>query len=599
MPQHTNIQVFEESIDLTFPSAHVKMLVVQPYLQFHQPLQEPYKLLNECGSRMLSGIDNVFALSNTFQPNVILFPEFSLPGVEAVERVQTALLSTVTRPLVVIAGVHGLTRDEYARLCSLTGVPVRVDPANSSDVVGKSEWVNTSVTFVKNNHGQLTLWLQPKLSPSWPESNTPHQSMFRGTAVRIFRARFDNDVPCHFFSLLCYDWIGRESGSPVPDAMLTQFNSICRQANSPQSVQWAFVLQHNQKPNDHTFLGAAKAFLTLATEYPFVQRQHAAVVMACTAASLVPARTGPHGFSSLIFNPVAPFDVGSCMPTFSTKPKRLRATDALGTCKDVLFREMGECIHLLEVRIPLFVVPDSTDRTAPLERAEVFPLNPPVDDPRIPGAAVPATVKWANDELDTIPDLVAPYFGGSELEGLVRTAQRDLVSSYRHLPSQRLALKIHSATAARATDPRRNHDPAVDADEWDTQERCGLRHVIQTLTLIGGVAVIDPAASKLHARHTPNGVEIAAICGSTHSTCMRAFHTLAQSTHSPILLVSRDDNNATFLPKELESFADPRPDAGFRLTDSNTLLTMARSSTEGQYRVFITELLDVRDKRII
>jgi len=260
---------------------------------------------------------------------------------------------------------------------------------------------------------------------------------------------------------------------------------------------------------------------------------------------------------------------------------------------------MGECIHLLEVRIPLFVVPDSTDRTAPLERAEVFPLNPPVDDPRIPGAAVSAAVKWANDELDNIPDLIAPYFGGSALETPIRTSHRAIVASYRRLPSQRLALKIHSATAARANDPTRIADPAIDADEWDVAERHGLRHVMQALTLIGSVAVIDATASELHARHTANGVEIAAVCGSTHSICMRAFSILARSTYSPILFVSRDDNNAAVMPRELESFADPRPNAGVTFTDSSALLSKARNSTKDQYEAFIMELLDVRDKRII
>ena len=599
MTPPTTIQVFEESIDLTLPSTCVKMLIAQPYLEFEQPLQEPFKLISACRSRMLSGIANVFAVSNAFQPHVILFPEFTLPGVEAVELLKTTLTSAANaHPLVVIGGVHGLTRDEYAALCSLSGIDVHVDPTNAVAEVGQTEWVNTSITFIRDNGGHLSLWLQPKLSPSWPETNTPHQSMFRGTAVRIFRARFDNGVPCRFFSLLCFDWIGQECGAPVPETVLEQFNEVCQGTGSPQSVHFAFVLQHNRSPNHLTFLTAANRFLTQASDYPFVQRDNAAIIMACTAGGLAPGQNSFYGYSSLIFSPRAPFETRLCQPSFSTT-LRQKVSDALGNCKDVVFREMGECIHGIAVRIPTYVVPNSTDRTAPLELAEVFPFNPPIDDPRIPGASVSAVIKWTNDELDVIPDLATSYFQGQELDTPVRNAHQAVISSYRRLPSQDLAQKVHCATAARVLELARDCDPASDADDWNTRERTGLRHVMHSLTLIGSVASIDAASSPLHARHTANGVEIATICGTSHALCMRALTAIAQRTYSPILFVSRDDNNMEQLPRELESFVDPRQGAGVKFTDSHTLLARARTATTEQYREFITELFNVADRRII
>ena len=150
MPQNANIQVFEETIDVTLPSTSVKMLIAQPYLEFRQPLQEPFALLNQCSSRLLSGIDNVFAVSRTFEPHVILFPEFSLPGIDAVDRVKTALLSNgSSHPLIVVGGVHGLSQDEYTRVCSLPDVEVHVCQGNGAAAVAQTQWVNTSVTFVK------------------------------------------------------------------------------------------------------------------------------------------------------------------------------------------------------------------------------------------------------------------------------------------------------------------------------------------------------------------------------------------------------------------------------------------------------------------
>lgn len=594
-----SIHVVEEALNLTLPFSRVKMLAVQPFLELRQPVQEPFTLAEACAERMLSGIDNVFTIAHDFQPHVILFPEFSLPGVAAVERVKNAIISTTSHPLVVIAGVHGLSRDEYAQLCALPKTDVHVDPANAPSEVKQSDWVNTSVTFIRDNSGHLSLWLQPKLSPSWPESQTAHQSMFHGNAVRIFTARFDNNLPCRFFSLLCYDWIGRESGLPVPQSVLTQFDSACRAADCSKTVQWVFVLQHNPKPNDHTFLEAAKTFLIQGADHPFVARQDTAVIMTCTAKSLIPARGEPRGFSSLIFNPAAPFDIRTCLPTFSTQSRRFRGSDSLGTCKDVIFRESGECIHAIEVRIPASVVQDSTDRTPALERAEVFPLNGNNRDPRIPRAPVPAVVKWANDELDVLPNLAGLYFGGSELREQVIAAAARMVESYRWLASPPLALRVHSATAVQRTGGNPNTDPAVHADEWDETERQGLHHVMQTLTLIGSVASVDCSDSQLHARAVDNGVEIAVIRGGTHDACKKAFNSLAQRTHSPILLVSRDDNNVAHLPREVESFADPRAGSGVKVTDSQTLLTKARESTQEQYSRFIAELLDVADRPIV
>jgi hypothetical protein len=424
--------------------------------------------------------------------------------------------------------------------------------------------------------------------------------MFQGSIVRVFRARFDNGVPCRFLSLLCFDWIGRENGSAVPNTLLGLLDAAYRSAGSQQALQWVFVLQHNQQPNHYTFLNSTNEFLTHTATHPFVVRNDTAVVMVCTASSKIPARTGQYGYSSLIFSPRAPFEIKTCLPTFATQSSRLRGNNSLGTCKDVVFREMGECIHTAQVRVPNFIVADATDRTPALVEAEAYPLSGTAVDPRIPGRAVPAVVKWANDELDSTPDLCAVYFVGTAIEASLRTSQSRTVSGYRSLRSQDLAMRIDEACASRATKSHGNADPAADVDTvWDDNERRGLRHVVQTLTLIDGVATLDFVGSQLHARYDSTAVEIAAIYGSTHSLCLSSFKRLTDRTHSPIVLVTRDDNNAPHLPREAESFADPRQGGGLRVTDSQTLLIAARSKTVPEYTQFITELLNVQDRRII
>jgi hypothetical protein len=277
----------------------------------------------------------------------------------------------------------------------------------------------------------------------------------------------------------------------------------------------------------------------------------------------------------------------------------MRSSDALGTCKDTIFREMGECIHAAEVRVPNFVTFDASDRTPPLQQTAVYPLIPPSAEPRVPGGSVSAVVKWTNDELDAIPDFCNPYFNGSTLADPIRAAQHHSVTSYRQVPSQQLAIRIHGASANRVNRNQQSVDPAADADNWDQEERHGLRHVMQTLSLIGSVTTLDSTNSQLHARHESTGVEIAAVRGNTHADCMRAFKSLAERTHSPIVFVSRDEDNTSHLPREIASFVDPRQGAGVRLTDSQNLLDTARNSDVQQYTQFVTALMNVGDRRYV
>jgi hypothetical protein len=590
----------EHILDVTLPSTSVTMLIAQPFVEFHLPRQEPFPLSQACRDRMMGGIDKVFQLARTVRPHFIVFPEFSVPGLTGVQRIRQHISSpNVLQPLIVIAGISGLSQQEYTSLCEIQGVAAP-EAAIAPAAIPTTHWVDTSVTFVKNSSGQTAAWVQPKVSPAWPEANSHHLHMFQGSVIRVFRAKFDNDVPCRFLSVLCFDWIGRENGADVPEMLLNQLNTTYRAAGAQTSVQWVFVLQYNEQPNHPTFLNSTTAFLTNTTGHPFVQRHDTAVVMACTASSRLPARGGAaFGYSSLIFSPRAPFETKACPPTFATQPSRLRNTTTLGTCKDALFREMGECIHGADIRIPNFVVPNPTDRTTAIVQASVYSWSGATTDPRIPDCGVPAVVKWANDELDNLPD-ISTYFANTALEGHFTISQSQTVGAYRVLPSQELAIRIDESCASRASKPQSGQDPAADVDTiWDTDERAGLRHIVQTLTLIGIAVDLDKIGAQLHARHQANGVEIMAISGSTHGECVKAFQHAAARTHAPIVLITRDEHNTRLLPREVESFADPRQGAGVRFMDSQTLFDAGRTTALPEYSQFVTELLSVKDRPII
>ncbi len=594
------ISVSEETLSVTLPAQSARVLCAQPFIEFRAPLQEPFPLSPECQSRLLDGIDRVIDAANEQSAEFIVFPEFSIPGIEGVERLLIAFQSeSISNATILVGGVTSLTVDEFASLLAGGRVEVLVAEENKVEHVREGQWINTSVTIVKDDCGQLKMWVQPKVSPSWPESATAHQQMFKGRRLHVFRATFENGLPCHFFSALCYDWIGREVGTTAPTAVLKHLNEVCCERGAQLSLNWVFVLQHNSKPNDDTFLSAAREFLT-DPDYPLVSRDDAAILMACTASSRVPVRDGNYGCSSVIFNPRAPFDMGACPSTFTTSGSRIRKSSALRICKDAVFREMGECMHAFDIRNPRSVRVDSTDRTLPIENASVYPFtrNGPLSEARLPGMPVPAVVKWVHDELDNLGDLAHDCLAGCVLHDSIEISQASVVSDHRLLPSQAVSERVNYSKAS-SSKTAEILDPASQADVWDKEERDGLEHVVHSLAIVRSVTTIDVGSAVIHGRHLDAGVEIAAIRGTHHSDCIEAFEKWAAKTHSPLLLISRDHHNTVPLQREIESFADPSRSAGVKFTDAQTLLGKARSCTEAELRSFTSELFDATDRRII
>lgn len=592
------LEIIEETLAVTLPTESLCVLCAQPFINLREPIQEPFPISDECLLRLNHGIDRILNAAHEIRPQFIVFPEFSIPGVSGVARLARAFDSDyIANSTILVGGVTSLSVEEFVSLSKLDNVDVNVAGANAPVNISEGAWVNTSVTIAKTDTGTLHMWLQPKISPSWPESTGTHQHMFKGRALHLFRATFDDGLPCRFFSALCYDWIGRENGTTAPTALLEQFNQLCTSRGAQQSINWVFVLQHNPRPNDDTFLSAAREFL-IDTSFSFVHRDDAAIVMACTASSLKPAREGAYGCSSVVFGPRAPFDMRACPSTFTTLGTRIRNSTALRTCKDAVFREMGECFHAFEIRNPRSVRPDTTDRTLPIENARVFSFANSTSEPRLPGSAVSAVVKWMNDELDRLSDISTDCLAGCLLCSPVAGSQTAFVAQHRSLSSQSIAERVHysKASSVKVTDPS---DPGSHADEWGQMEREGLEHVIHSLAIIGTAELVDIGPACIHGRHKKCGIEIAAIRGDNHSDCVEAIDTLSSRTHSPLLLISRDRHNTVPLERELECFADPNYATGVKITDSQTLLFKARHCTHAEFQAFTSELFDVSDRRII
>jgi hypothetical protein len=208
--------VHEQSIAVTLPADSTRLMLVQPFLRLHEPLQEPFPLTEACAAHLTVAIDSVFQKVTAHRPQVVLFPEFAIPGVQGVQQIAAHLASVgVPSPTIVIGGVSGLAPAAFNDLCGLPEVAL-VDLVNAPGRVNGAEWVNTSVTFVKDDGGTVRLWLQPKLSPSWPETQCHHQAMFKGDMVRIFRAASPTGYRCGSCLFCVLTGLARRTESKSP-----------------------------------------------------------------------------------------------------------------------------------------------------------------------------------------------------------------------------------------------------------------------------------------------------------------------------------------------------------------------------------------------
>src|ERR1017187_8736018 len=106
-----SLDVAEKQINVALPSGSVTMLFVQPYLEFAAPLQEPFPFVAGCSAHLIQSIDKAFDIARTFDPHFILFPEFALPGADAVRKIVEHMeTAAVPASRIVIAGVQGLSK---------------------------------------------------------------------------------------------------------------------------------------------------------------------------------------------------------------------------------------------------------------------------------------------------------------------------------------------------------------------------------------------------------------------------------------------------------------------------------------------------------
>ncbi len=544
---HTvEVNLFERGMQ--FPYAGVGMVVAQPFLEF--TAQEPFTSVPTSKQRHMDAVEATLEVSMAAthgapKTHFTILPECSIPGLEGIalvnNRIATAQWPTGT---VVIGGVDGLVRDQFTALAQEPAT--HLDTINNSlDRIAGHEWVNCCVTWIKFPDGTVERWLQPKIAPAWIEREVQYMSMFQGRSVYVFKGLFDNNVsPYQFCSLLCFDWVADIGGRRVWRWVVDNLSQRALAAQAETSLSWVFVVQCNEQPSHPSFLTQIQGFFDQNIGQN-VRRDRACLVMANSAGSVKPGRVQRFGGTSVVHSSSAQFTKSKCSPTYGNGGQKQRGSGQLEQLRDAVFREGGACIHSFFQTNPASLIQGAAGKTHALSRAYVYPLGAQ-DDRRTPSAIVPACIKWINDDLDETKGLAArnPHQALTANAAVVHTAT---VGALRAISPQATenAIQLACPTIGEKT-----------ADDWGASESRALEHVVQTLTIFG-IANVLGAIHGYPAHATmvlgEKAMDIVAIRADSHEACAKHLRDNPPQSRSPVILVSRDEDNTEW-PQPLQSF---------------------------------------------
>jgi hypothetical protein len=533
------------------------MVIAQPHVpDTSLSPTEPFQFTQQAKAQELAVLTRTLEVACVARHGVpkahfTIFPEYSIPGLDGVALVETALHANGwPNGTIVIGGTDALEKAEYVEL--LQGNATYVDMCrNGAELVPPDQWVNCAITWVKGGDGSLQRWIQPKLHPAWKELNISHEHMFRGGSVYLFEGLLENGSVYRFGTLVCFDWIATVGIQSPRQWILADLHQ--RAAGNKFPLTWLFIIQRNPKPSDDTFMNGAGAFFN-QTEFPNALREHACLVFANTAGRAEPGHTDKFGGCSVVLSPQSLFDEPRCAPTFSTGGPRFRDGSNLlhsYRLKDIFFRERGACIHSFAQINPGSIPPGPAGRTIAVQEAYVFPISG-ILEPRAPALDVPASIKLLNDELDGIPSLARSY-GTAPLAPQIDNVHLLNIAALRGISSQSAERAVRLASA--------ESKEGIREDEWDVTESDALAHCVHTLDIVGigfpppNVGSVPPHASVLIHNST---VDVLAIRGSSHERCIEHSKRFLTNPQRQVLLVSRDADN-TFWQRRFGSFLQPAP----------------------------------------
>lgn len=483
-----------------------------------------------------------------------IFPEYSVPGLDGVNVIETEINSTQwPNNSIIIAGLDNLDKAQYSELCRMENLQV-VDGSAPGDLPSE-KWVNCVVTWAKDNAGRVQKFVQTKIDPAWPERTNSYQHMFHGSGVFLFNCKYDDasSFPCRFLSLICYDFIGKNQRSEF--IWKSSFGKLSTMFSGRTcDLSWIFVIQENSKPNSQQFLSVARDIFEQRQDYANINRDNCALVFINNSQKDELGAFDTHGFSSLIFSKnIAAFRVENAPLSFSSAPEYLRQSDLLkSSCIDVIFRERGACIHSFSVLPPKFVPASSTMKKLPILTANVHSTIEGGTDPRAIGKPVASVVKWINDKSSSIRN-----FGD-------RVPNCDLSVSAKQPFDQTLnAMKLQQG---KVLSKKMKYGfvglPDKESDRWKEPEIDVLKTILDSISIFSMATRVNVDTSESHALVELNGLyyNLVVAKGDTHGDCMKHIDSQFPATaREAIAVISRDEANSQMTEKDRDYTKPTKP----------------------------------------
>lgn len=531
------VEVNLGELGVHLPRDQVGMVVAQPYITFTGT--GPFTLKPDTVQGALEGIDETLNLARLCKhggekTHFTVFPECSIPGLLGVTRItETLLKEDWPVETIVIGGVDGLTRGEYMALMRLPNF--MCDARNSVEHVRDDQWLNCCLTWVKLPTGDVRCYVQPKLAPAWVELNINHDSMYEGRCIYLFKGVHTGCLlPYRFATLLCFDWIGTVGGLRIWQWLLQSVDNNAAQLGATMPLTWLFVAQCNPAPSHASFMSQVLQFFDSA-QYPNVNRANTCLIMANVAGQAAPGRAKDHGNSAVIFTPDR-FVKPGCMPTYCNGGELQRPGSPLENFLDAVFRESGSCIHSFVVHNPDALPRGSAGRRVALKNPTVHSFVKS-NDPRLSGCAIPAVVKWINDEIDDKTKTLAKKHQTATLAADASIADENSVRAFRALSATALGGAMVIARPGIAT---------TNPDSWNDTESKAVWHLLNTFSILE-VAAYKPTfhgnGAQATIRKATTILEAVAVTGKSHEQCDQHVKDRALPHRGKLLLVSRDEDN--------------------------------------------------------
>jgi len=374
------------------PARTLRMLWAHPNLNF-QGTGTGVRLIAESVERQTQTLRAVFDIARAATYQFVIFPEFSVP-LEMVGEIDEFISSSGwATNSIFVGGLAPMSVDQYRTLAVQENVTAETLPAGST-----ATFVNCFCVWLKSSDRRVKKVLQAKIKPSRPEQAT--QGMYEGNAVYLFKSDLLN-----FAFLVCFDCIGIK----LTDLIECITRDV--QGADTKSLQFLVVLEHNDHPEDVSFLNFAENLIVSGN--PKLHTGNHAAVAFVNSAQTKPGRTllGNHGRSAICYLRRGSWIAPGAAGPLTLSPSTFAIENVCNTLVRTRFREDGPCLHSFTYFIPSFLGPDAGETKYPIQDARCHPI----ESNGMPSAGKPvaALKKIAGDWLAIAPQSGDARFIGS------------------------------------------------------------------------------------------------------------------------------------------------------------------------------------------